>query len=432
MAENYAARKDGAYKVVGMAPDACFTPGIPSPVPYPVTTTLAPATNTVNSVNFKGRPAFVYEQSFVPTTIGDAAGSNKGVVSGTVEGDCWSIEHSPDTFIGGHAMNRVSDLFAMNGKATGGRGGALTKRETWERRKALIAKGKQSSDPKVRAAAERLELNNTGVEKARLAKDVYGTESNSPSPELPPEGWKDISNNPEELSKYGLTEEDLENKDAAGLKVKVYQPDEAVFGKDMSASVVFRGTRMTSGEDWKNNAYQGMGFKSPYYQQSVSIGKKIRASSLPVDCTGHSLGGGLASACSRSSGRPGWTYNAAGLNPGTVEKYGGKNYYTGSNENINAYRVKGEILTAVQEPGFWGGLALMGTTAALGAKMGGLVGGVAGLSVGGLLAQLPDSVGKKHDMDGGKGDPVARHGMIQVIPCIEAEKDIDENILNTL
>lgn len=100
--------------------------------------------------------------------------------------------------------------------------------------------------------------------------------------------------------------------------------------------------------------------------------------------------------------RPGWTYNAAGLNPGIVEKYGGKNYYTGSNENITAYRVKGEILTAVQEPGFWGGLALMGTTAALGAKMGGLVRGVAGLSVGGLLAQLPDSVGKKHDMDGGK------------------------------
>ncbi len=432
MAENYAARKDGIYKVVGMAPDACFTPGIQPPVPYPVTTTLAPSTNTVNSVNFNGHPAFVYDQSFVPTTIGDAAGSNKGVVSGTVEGDCWSIEHSPDTYIGGHPLNRVNDLFAMNGKAIGGRGGPLTKRETWERRKALIAKGKQSSDPKVRAAAERLELNNTGVEKARLAKDVYGQDDATVPDGSPPKGWTDISNDSEKLSKYGLTPEDLENTDAPGLKVKVYQPDEAVFGKDMSASVVFRGTRMTSGEDWKNNAYQGMGFKSPYYQQSVAIGTKIKNSTLPIDCTGHSLGGGLASSCSRSSGRPGWTFNAAGLNRGTVEKYGGKNYVTQDKENINAYRVKGEILTAVQEPGFWGGLALMGTTGAIGAKLGGLVGGLAGVSVGGLLAQMPDSVGKKHDMDGGSGDPVARHGMVQVIPCIEAEKDIDEKILNAL
>ena len=34
MAENFAARKNGKYKLVCLAPDMCFTPGIQPPVPY--------------------------------------------------------------------------------------------------------------------------------------------------------------------------------------------------------------------------------------------------------------------------------------------------------------------------------------------------------------------------------------------------------------
>ena len=418
MAENYAARKDGVYKVVGIAPDACFTPGIPSPVPYPVTTTLAPSTNTVNSVNFNGHPAFVYNQSFVPTTIGDAAGSNKGVVSGTVEGDCWSIEHSPDTYIGGHPLNRVNDLFAMNGKAIGGRGGPLTKRETWERRKALIAKGKQSSDPKVRAAAERLELNNTGVEKARLADYVY--EPRDPSKPTPPipDGWTDISDDPKALAKYNLKSEDLEIEGQPGFRSRVYAPDENVFGKDVSASVVFRGTRMKETVDWKNNFQQGVGMNSEYYKQAVAIGNKVERSSAPVDIVGHSLGGGLASAASRASGKPGWTYNSAGLKSSTVEKYGGKIMTAKQGENITAYRVKGEILTSVQEPGFWGGAAIITGTGVM---------GLGALGVGIVMA--PKSVGIRHDMDGGTGSKVDMHDAKQAIHCIELEKISDEKTL---
>ena len=47
------------------------------------------------------------------------------------------------------------------------------------------------------------------------------------------------------------------------------------------------------------------------------------------------------------SGKAGWTFNAAGLNAGTVEKYGGK--ILGSTDNIQAYRVEGELLTKIQE-----------------------------------------------------------------------------------
>ncbi|EJS93149.1 PAAR-like domain-containing protein [Pectobacterium wasabiae] len=432
MADNYAARRDGVYKVVGLLPDLCFTPGILPPVPYPVTATLAPSKSTVDSVRLNSYPAFVYNISFVPTTIGDAAGRNKGVVSGTVEGDCWSIEHSPDTYIGGFPINRVQDIFAMNGKAKGGRGGSLTKKETWERRKALIAKGKQSKDPKVVEAAQRLEQNNTGMEKARLADYVYEPRDPSkPMPEIP-EGWKDISDDPKALQKYNIDPNDLKIPEEPGFRSRVYEPDEGVFGKDMSASVVFRGTRMTEAVDWKNNLQQGVGSESSYYRQAINIGTAVRRSSSPIDLTGHSLGGGLASAASRASGNTGWTFNSAGLKSSTVKKYSGAPPVTKAVENISAYRVKGEILTKIQEPGFWGGTAVIGGLGWAGFKTAGPWGAVAGGALGLGLVMSPSAVGTKHDLDGGEGSAVDKHGMDQVKHCIEQEKEEDEKLLSSV
>ena len=59
----------------------------------------------------------------------------------------------------------------------------------------------------------------------------------------------------------------------------------------------------------------------------------------------------MASAASMASGKPAWTFNAAGLHAGTVEKYGGS--IIGSTDNIQAYRVKGELLTKLQEVDLW-------------------------------------------------------------------------------
>ncbi|PQV86352.1 phospholipase, partial [Cronobacter sakazakii] len=63
---------------------------------------------------------------------------------------------------------------------------------------------------------------------------------------------------------------------------------------------------------------------------------------------------------------------------------------------------------------------------------GGEIGGKRGAGVGLDLAALPAAVGIKHDMWGGQGNPVNRHFMSQVIPCIEAEKAEDEAILMAL
>ena len=78
---------------------------------------------------------------------------------------------------------------------------------------------------------------------------------------------------------------------------------------------------MTSTEDWKNNFAQVTGFHSDYYENAVGIGNAIGDSGQAsgVHMTGHSLGGGMASAASSASGSNGTTFNSAGLNSSTVE-----------------------------------------------------------------------------------------------------------------
>lgn len=411
MAENYAARKDGAYKVVGMAPDLCFTPGSQSPVPYPVQTTLDSSASTINSVKFNGHPAFVFNQSFVPKTIGDAAGTNKGVTSGTVEGNCWPIEHSPDTSIGGSRIIRVQDMFFMNGNFLPAMLG-MSKSERWKYRKHLIELGKSSSDKDVQAAANRLELDNTAVEKARLASVIYdGGEPSEPTPGVP-EGWIDISNDSEALGKINLKPENLIADGAPGFRARVYAPDPAVFGDDMKTSVVFRGTRKTEIEDWTANINQGVDKESNYYKQAVIIGKNLPTVDN-VDVVGHSLGGGLASSAAEAGKVKGWTFNAAGLNHNTLSRYSGSSG-SGDAKNIDAFRVKGEILTDVQEIN-------PGRLLEFGLKYGP---GLAMLKAY-IAEKAPDSVGIRHNLSGGEGNPVTLHGMEQVIHCLELEKSHD-------
>lgn len=415
MASKLAARKDAKWRIVFLAPDFCFTPGVPSPVPYPVTSDLGNSKNVIKSVRLNKKPAFVFDASKSPLTLGDQAGVNKGVVSRTVGKDCWPIMHSPDTRIGHKYVVRNGDLFYMNGNFNKPPGGNLTKKERWEERKRLIEQGKQSSDPKVRAAAERLERNNVAVEKARLAQHIY-------DPSKPaPEGWTDISKNDAALAKYGLNKNDL-TVPGTDFRAGVYEPQPGVFGNDMSPSVVFRGTQ--SGRDWQDNIAQGLNRHSSYYERAVSIGNRVGQSGTSVDMVGHSLGGGLASAASRASGAPGWTFNAAGLHPSTVTRYGGT-AKAPATENITAYQIARELLTGVQEQGPLATLAAAGVGALFGGLPGAIIGGLAKI---GLSALMPDAVGNKFELPG-SGHPLKRHGIEQSIDGIEGQKEEDIAIL---
>jgi uncharacterized Zn-binding protein involved in type VI secretion len=88
-----------------------------------------------------------------------------------------------------------------------------------------------------------------------------------------------------------------------------------------SYTVAFKGT--TTGKDWRTNLIQGSGFETKYYNQAAKVGRLAAALSPGnVRFTGHSLGGGLASAAAVASGAPATTFNAAGLHPRTEERLG--------------------------------------------------------------------------------------------------------------
>ncbi len=111
--------------------------------------------------------------------------------------------------------------------------------------------------------------------------------------------------------------------------------------------VAFRGS--VTGEDWENNLEQGSGFvSSSYYKRAMQIAQRVNQfTNGNVEFTGHSLVGGLASAAAASTDLPATTFNAAGLNPVTVE--GSLNAsFAQATSKITAYHVAGEVLNAIQ------------------------------------------------------------------------------------
>jgi uncharacterized Zn-binding protein involved in type VI secretion len=117
MAENLVARKEGGWKVVSASPDVCKTPMGSSmpPVPYPVTANLCSSAQAAASVRSNGHSVLVFDGSYTPTTLGDAAGIGKGIVSGTVGEKCWPKERSSSVRVEGKRVIRHGDAYWMNG-----------------------------------------------------------------------------------------------------------------------------------------------------------------------------------------------------------------------------------------------------------------------------------------------------------------------------
>ncbi|WP_063901356.1 PAAR-like domain-containing protein [Burkholderia pseudomultivorans] len=390
MAANVMARKDGQWTIVSMMPDVCKTPMGSStpPVPYPVTASLGDSQMTSKTVFANGNPIVRFDSSFAPETIGDQAGVANGVESGTVGAKCWPIDHSKTVRVESKMVVRHSDQFWMNGNYVG----KEAKAARWRGRKAQIAEAREkvgslppgAERDKLQAAADRFERNNSVVEQAKLAQDVYNPRIDTP------EGWNNVSGDPAKLAQYKLKPSDF-SIPGTNFRAQVYEPDKEVFGNDFKPQVVFQGTDKYKLSDWKNNLMQGMNKDSAYYSRAVSIGKALAKSGADVNIVGHSLGGGMASAASRTSGIAATTFNAAGLNPSTVARYGG----TPVASDIQAYHVEGEILTATQENSH------------------------------GLM---PTAVGEPHILPG-QGGSLGKHGMDKVIDGIEQQKTEDQTTI---
>jgi hypothetical protein len=127
-----------------------------------------------------------------------------------------------------------------------------------------------------------------------------------------------------------------------GFKAIKYQ--DYISGEDQHV-LAFGGT--DDKWDWGNNFAQGWGLLPDQYNEAIAIGKQFNGDGMKghLVVTGHSLGGGLASAAALAGGFPADTFNAAWLHTATRARLGPD----GNDGAIRAYCVDYDILTALQE-----------------------------------------------------------------------------------
>lgn len=206
--------------------------------------------------------------------------------------------------------------------------------------------------PQATELAAELEARYHGQEMAGLSADVYHWVGEGVSPSAPV-GWTRASEDPATLARYGLTQENLAPANS-GFRAELYIPDPAIHGADAQPVLAFKGTTATSAEDWSNNFGQGTGGQTDYYDRAMTLAIKVdRATDGEFEVTGHSLGGGMASAASAVTGAQANTFNSAGLHPNTAPEYISRNGLgtpvADTSELVTVYQVEGEILTTLQE-----------------------------------------------------------------------------------
>ncbi|HDO1314028.1 PAAR domain-containing protein [Aeromonas veronii] len=279
--------------------------------------------------------------------------------------------------------------------------------------------------PGLADAGKRLGFNNDSILRAEAAQYVYAVD------EFNRGALTDLPAAP-----VGL--ELIDTKKIPGLEAAEFTDKESGFGAALFKSSVnnetmltYRGTNnpVTGKMDWMTNIAQGLvGAETKQYNKAMDLARQVKLAvaspSSPLVAVGHSLGGGLTSAGVGVTGIPGYTFNAAGLHANTVSRKGGLPLDK-IGELITTQAVDGEVLTMGQG---LGKLAVPTLFAGIGSAIGGSIGTVVGGALGSLLlagGALPPAAGKMLPLPSQGGNPIARHGMDQVIAGIEGQKSED-------
>ncbi|MFZ2656413.1 MAG: RHS repeat-associated core domain-containing protein [Victivallales bacterium] len=183
------------------------------------------------------------------------------------------------------------------------------------------------------APAEAFGLTGFHRELAELSNSVYKDSG-------APDGWKRLSKNelPSSLKLAKLNTSNSPNGFYAALYEKTMQPD------NCKKVLAYRGTEGLFDRDWLYGNAQGLGILTSQYEQAINLGKAVKReySDNLYYLTGHSLGGGLASATAIVINTPAVVFNPAGVHPSTVEGYGAN--LNNADSLITRYVVRGEIL----------------------------------------------------------------------------------------
>ena len=145
------------------------------------------------------------------------------------------------------------------------------------------------------------------------------------------EGYEKL--NAEEMGKMNIKDSDLKDP-STGFKADIYKD------KNGDYVLVYRGTYSDPDHpendlvhDWSkewtdDNMRQGLGMGSEQYKKSIKLAEKVnrnKPKGKQLTITGHSLGGGLATAAGAATGSKTYAFCPAGVHPNTYKKYGVKN-----------------------------------------------------------------------------------------------------------
>lgn len=147
-----------------------------------------------------------------------------------------------------------------------------------------------------------------------------------------------------QLTAHGIAPERLDDR-RSGLNAAIYSDSDR-------HALAFAGTEVTSVQDWSTNLRQGAGLSTGQYREAVTLARDAReAFGDSLILTGHSLGGGLASAAAAATQTTAVVFNPAGVHDRTYKREGVTPSEAKASANagqVRNYVVAGEILDTVQ------------------------------------------------------------------------------------
>lgn len=204
----------------------------------------------------------------------------------------------------------------------------------------------------------------TDLQLAEMANDSYdlpdanthatGTRSEA---DLKAAGWTRLQpapgENPDHLvdangNRINIDPAALEDP-STGFRAAIYQNQQGQY------VVAYAGTNPSEIADISADATQAFGLDTKQYNQAISLAKKAEVAfgDGNVVFTGHSLGGGLASAAALSTGASAVTFNAAGLSNETLRGLGfnpnAAREQVADSGQVRRYTVNSDPLTMVQQ-----------------------------------------------------------------------------------